>query len=252
MLKTTIYQSDSFKNHNIPFLFNKDIIEYDMKTAGYSLVREFNLLPSKTIEKLDKMKKQQRTIEIGKIQRDDEDFKRNLQRAFSDARELFFDANDIDTNEVLSIKKDAIFLNKKCNHTKFGDYIDFRPKNEYTSYIQLNRLEFYYSPQQIDVKGISNEKLELHKDCMIKFICNFFRKMETSSDEDVIEFTKRFIDKYKRRELEVGYYREFDFNSKYRTIDDELFEEYWEENKDELNISYNFQNILLKFIVIPL
>ena len=94
--------------------------------------------------------------------------------------------------------------------------------------------------------------LEYHKEYMIKFICQFFRKMETSSDEDVIEFTKRFIDKYKRRKLEVGYYREFDFSSKYRTNTGELYEEFWEEDKDELDISYNFQNILLKFIQIPL
>ena len=251
-MKTDIYKSDSFKNHNIPFLFNKDIVEYDMKDAGYSLVQEFDLLPKNIIDNLGKMKKKQRTIEIGKIQGNDEEFKNNLQQAFSDARKLFFDINDIDINEVLSIKKDAIFLNKRCRTTKLGEYIDFRPKHEYTSYIQLQRLEFYYSPEQIDIKGISDELLEYHKEYMIKFICQFFRKMETSSDEDVIEFTKRFIDKYKRRKLEVGYYREFDFSSKYRTNTGELYEEFWEEDKDELDISYNFQNILLKFIQIPL
>lgn len=253
MIKTDIYKRDSFKNPNIPYLFNKDIIEYDMKSAGFSLVREFKLLPVKTIQKLELMKNQQQKVEIGKLQRDDENFKKALAQSFEDARQLFFDVNDIDINEVLSIKKDAIFLNRRCKNTKLGDFIEFRPKNEYTSYIQLsNKLEFYYAPHQIEVKGISDEELEKHEEFMIKFICNFFRKMETSSDEEVIEFTKRFIDKYKRRKLEVGYYREFDFKSKFRTLYGELFNEYWEENKDELDISYNFQNILIKLIQIPL
>ena len=109
-MKTDIYKSDSFKNHNIPFLFNKDIVEYDMKDAGYSLVQEFDLLPKNIIDNLGKMKKKQRTIEIGKIQGNDEEFKNNLQQAFSDARKLFFDINDIDINEVLSIKRKIVCL----------------------------------------------------------------------------------------------------------------------------------------------
>ena len=251
-MTNTLWQKDLFINENIPYIFNREITEYDMSDAGFSLIQEFKLLPEKEIKELQKLGKQQRKVKIGLIQRENDKLKENLKISFQEARKIFINENKLDNNDIISIKKDAIITIKPCYINKLGDYINFRPKHEYTSYIQLQRLEFYYSPEQIDIKGISDELLEYHKDYMIKFICQFFRKMETSSDEDVIEFTKRFIDKYKRRKLEVGYYREFDFSSKYRTNTGELYEEFWEEEKGELNISYNFQNILLKFIQIPL
>ena len=66
--------------------------------------------------------------------------------------------------------------------------------------------------------------------------------METTSDTEVLEFLKRFIDKYKRKELEEGYYRRFDANSNFEIMPD----------SEEINISYNFNHILLKLVQIPL
>ena len=77
--------------------------------------------------------------------------------------------------------------------------------------------------------------------------------METEDNSTVIEFTRHFIDKYKNRELDVGYYRNFDNSSKFITYDkDIVYTECWDEFKDEIDISYNFYNILLKLIKIPL
>lgn len=248
-----IWESDNFINPNIPFLFNRNIIEYDMKEAGFSLSKEYELLDSNTIDYLSKLRKDRRTIEIGKIQQKDEKFKNDLKIAFQTARGLFFIENEIDVNDLISIKKDAILTTKKCKHQEFGKNILFRPKNEYSSYIQLEkRLEFYYSPTKLDVKGIGEDNLVNHQDYMISFIKRFFNKMETEDDITVISFTKRFIDKYKRKELEVGYYRELSNQPVFRTLDGDVFEEYWEDSKDDLDISYNFQKYLLKMIQIPL
>ena len=124
------------------------------------------------------------------------------------------------------------------------------------AYIQLgNRLECYYNPNKLDIKGIGEDNTKLHEEYMIKFIKSFIRKMETEKPEVVIDFTKRFITQYKRKELEVEYYRSFNHESCYRLIDEEsedIFYDYWEEYKDELDISYNFHNVLLKLIQIPL
>ena len=78
--------------------------------------------------------------------------------------------------------------------------------------------------------------------------------METSTPNEVIGFTKRFLDKYKRKELEVGYYRTFDSRSKCELLDDTegLYDNYFEEDKIDLDITYNYFNILLKLIQIPL
>lgn len=253
-MSSTLWKHDSYINKNVPFLFNKEIIEYDMKEAGFSLTQEFQLLDKKEIEKLKKYRKDNRKIELGKIQRNNETYKKGLKNAFETARQMFFEANDIEDSDIVSIKKDAIFASKTCKNHEFLEYIDFRPKHFYTSYIQLpNNIELYYSPNELSIKGIDDEKTGLHQNGMIHFINLFFKKMETEDTATVIEFTKRFIDKYKRRELGVEYYRTFDHKSKFYVSEDGTeFNDYWDDNKDELDITYNFYNVLLKLIQIPL
>ena len=42
MLEHSLWKNDNFLNRNIMFLFNKEITEYDMKEAGFSLIQEFH------------------------------------------------------------------------------------------------------------------------------------------------------------------------------------------------------------------
>ena len=59
-----LYECDLYINDNNPYLFNADIFEYDMKDAGFSLIKEFNLLDKSTIEKLSKQDKDIRKVNI--------------------------------------------------------------------------------------------------------------------------------------------------------------------------------------------
>lgn len=257
-MSSILWKHDTYTNPNIAFLFNKEIIEYDMKDAGFSLTREYNLLDDKTITKLSKYEKNKRKVTLGKIQRDDKEYRDSLKESFKLARKEFIESNNIEDNDIIAIKKDAIFVKSRCKHRSFGNFIEFRPKNTYTSYIQLGnkgkRLEFYYNIDVLDIKGISEENYSLHQNYMIKFIKSFFLRMETEDNENVIKFAKRFIDRYKRKELEVGYYRTFDYRSIIELIDnnEEIYKDYWEDKKADIDISYNFYNILLKLIQIPL
>ena len=77
--------------------------------------------------------------------------------------------------------------------------------------------------------------------------------MENSESSNTLEFTKDFIDKYKKRQLPVGYYRTFDYESCYHLLNSSItFDDYYEDKKEDLDISYNFNTILIKFIQIPL
>ena len=135
-----------------------------MKEAGFSLIQEFNLLPKDTITELKELGKEKRKIKIGKIQIKNDELKNNLKLAFKEARRIFFELNKLDDSEVISIKKDAIFVTRYCKHTAIGKYIEFRPKNYYTSYIRLGkRLELYYNPETMGIKGIGEEKLNIIK-----------------------------------------------------------------------------------------
>ena len=61
---------------------------------------------------------------------------------------------------------------------------------------------------------------------------------------------RNFIDSYKWKELDIGYYRTFDNKSVFKVIGGDIeFDRY--QNVDELDITYNFYLILrlLKIVV---
>lgn len=254
MSRNTLYKSDTFINDNIFYLFNKTIYEYDMKEAGFSLSKAYKLLSSTKIEELSRMKKDRRKIELGNIQRADDTYKERLKQAFEEARRMFFEANELQMDDIISIKKDAIFTTRHCEFQQFLDHIEFRPKNEYSSYIRLNKkIEMYYNQTNLDIKGLGDDAINYHKDYMINFINLYFNKMETESVGTILGFMRRFIDRYKQRELPVGYYRRFDRDPRFDTYDDEIkYYEYWEEHKDDLDIRFNYNEVLIKLIKIPL
>lgn len=246
-----LYKKDTYRNKNFIILINNHITEYDLKSANTSLCKEYNLLPDNQIDKIEKMKKKDRVVTIGKLQRKNKKFKDQLKSSFIDIRRRFFEENLITDDDIVSIKKDAIFSTKICGCVDFG-YCHFSVKNEYSSYMYLNKFEFYYSnlKQKIDVKGIDDTILEYHNNFMLDFMKKLFYHLETSEITTTVKFYKRFVDKYKRLQLPVGYYREFNQDSVIRlndsdeTYDDEIFIPY-EHKTEHLNIDYNFFNILL-------
>lgn len=251
-----MYKKESWINKNNPFMFNKTIIEYDMKEAGFSLIKEFNLLPDSVIDKLKEKPKSERTISIGMIQRDNRELAENLSLAFQSARKMFFESNQLEYNDIVSVKKDAIFTSRPVDSCEFGKYIKFRKKNQYTSYLYLGKaLELYYSPSHLDIKGINDSKIKLHEGYMVDLFKKYFHKAETESPEVLLDFMRRFTDKYKRKELDIGYYRTFDNRSAleiYRNGELMLFDKYMENDKEDISIDFNFFNVLLKLMRIPL
>lgn len=252
-----LYKHDTYLNKNIPYLFNYDITEYDLKDAGYSISKEYKLLSNEKLDYLKSLPKKKRTVQLGLYQREDSIFKENLKIGFRKARQIFFESNNILERELLSIKKDAIFLNRLCNNREFG-YLNFRPKNTYTSYLYLKTdnggtLELYYNKDKIDVKGISESKIELHENYMMKFLNTFFQKMESNTPKEVLQWLCRFISKYKRRDLETGYYRTFNNRSIIELLDNDVVDFIYEEDKsDNIEIGYNYFNILMKLVKMPL
>lgn len=214
-----------------------------MKSAGLSLIKEFQLLPKKTINKLDDIyDKEKRNKEIGLLERNNKELVEKKKIAFQVVREEFLKANQLEDNEVISIKKDAIFTTREVPHTTFGEYIVFQKKNQYSSYLRVGKrkMELYYNSDKINVKGIGDENVELHEDGMLAFYKTFIRKMEMEKPESVLRYLRSFIDQYKKMELPVEYYREFNAKSCYVTKTGGEYMDYWEDQKLDLDISYNY------------
>lgn len=254
----SLYQRHNYLNKNIPYIISNEIIEYDMQSAGFNLIKKYGLLDSNTIEYLESLSKKERQIQIGMYQINKRDLVKNMNEKFVEARKWFFEANELTDDDVLSIKKDAIITFKRCRNLEM-DNIIFAEKNIYSSYYYLAGNEFYYNPQTLDVKGISDEMLELHEEFMIEFLHDFFHMNETvMRKKKIIGTLKEFADYYKNKELDVGYYRELNSDSLYRLV------RYGSENikipngikyvdcLDNVDIGFNYFNYVIPLLSIHL
>lgn len=242
-----IWENDKYQA-DILSLVNRTIIEYDMRSANTSLAREFNLLPEDKISEIESLGKKARVIAVGKIKRLDESYHEKEKSAFMEARRLFFEKNEIEDDEVISIKRDAIFLTRYATITKVGKYIEFRPKNEYTSFVYMKPLEIYYSPTGLDIKGISDEVYDkYHKEYFGDFLFTAIRMLNNCDKDQVLKYIRRFFDDYKWRKLESGYYREFNNMSQFRYLSGEVAMDEFMEDISQVDISHNFK-LIIKFL----
>ena len=252
LAKRTLYV-----NPNIRFLSNSNIVEYDMKNAGFSLIKKYDMLPKKKIEELEKIGKeeklldkkygkQKQTILIGKLQRENKELATKIKVAFEIERENFMTKNQLSEHDIISIKKDAFFVSTtKVIDGTIDKFIKFRKKNSYSSYLYIKPLEIYYKRGiDLEVKGISEDKQEVHGEYMYAFIQKALHAYETRELPSVLYMMTSFIDKYKQLQLEPGYYRELNAQSKFSYLDGEKSEIEYRENLSELDIMTNFQILL--------
>ena len=220
-------------NPNIQYLFDEEIIEYDMKDAGFNIIKQFKLLSDEKIRELEKMGKGfDRHKAIGILQKDKE-FSIKLLDKFAEMRSLFVGYNNLTDNNIIAVKKDAIFTIGECKKLKFGK-IEFAPKNRYSSYIRFEEnknLEIYYSKDATDIKGMSESSINRHRIYTVQFLREIISKLE-DKNLSVRRELMNFIDSYKTMTMEEGYYLEFNNKS----ID--------------INPLYNYQKVLIPLVQI--
>lgn len=251
-----LYERDIYTIKGIDFLISKTINEYDMKNAGYNLIKYFKLLPESKIKYLSGLSKSDRIIQIGLYERHDREFAKQLTESFKEMRRLFFIENNLEDDQILSIKKDAIFtVGRECQITKFKN-VEFVKKHKYTSYHRFDNIEMYYreSNNTLDIKGIKDELLYQHEKYFLSFLKRVFRLLEQNDTKALIKFMKRFIMEYKNRELDIEYYRELSPDSIYsfneNVIGDSKYFKAGVENVssnmiNDINISYNYKKYIL-------
>lgn len=210
------YHKTTWLNPNIEYLFDDTIIEHDLRDAGFSIIKQYKLLPESKIRELEALGKGiERHIIIGKIQGEDKEFSKALSNKFAEIRSLFISANNLDDNKILAVKKDAIYTIGECNKTRFGN-LEFARKNVYSSYIRfpnIQNLEIYYSEDNIDIKGMSDSSVNRHRLYMLEFIREIISLLEMR-DPKAKRIIKRFISEYKNHRLDEEYYIEFNNMSK--------------------------------------
>lgn len=210
-----------------------------------------------TIEKLEAMPKKERNIKIGLMIRKDKELGKIINENLVEYRRRFMERNGIPDSNVLSIKKDAIFLiNQPVKSTRF-DNVEFVLKNRYSSFYNLNGVEFYYSPEYTHVKGLGKEVPKIHRKYMMKFLRKVFKQAETAPDLTIMCNTIRtFSDKYRKRELDLEYYREMNSTSMFKLMNP--YNSHMEftiphvdySELDNLDIRFNYMKYILPLIKI--
>ena len=131
------------------------------------------------------------------------------------------------------------------------------------------KIELYYSSskvsfngiENIDVKGISDKKIILHKEFMLDFLYYIFDMIENDSLENTIDGFNRFYNQYINKDLNLGYYRNFNSESMFTISYNSPFlkgmhyeiEQPCITSKDDfdlINISYNmnFLRIIFQYL----
>lgn len=258
MTYSNMYSKDSYLNPNIQYLISNNIIEYDMKKANISILLNEGLITPEQYNYYYNLPGKRRSIEIGLLQRDNQKIKDGLNKNFSKYRELLFSHNNIQDHELLSIKKDAIFvINKRCNVTSFG-HVNFVEKNNYNSFYRYKHYEFYYLLDKIhnneilDIKGIDKRTICLHDNYMIDFLKFLFETIETDSIKNAINYLTRFLYQYNNMQLESGYYRELDSLSKFRFRSSSIISytsDYLSNEDDKFILDINYNRLILTYFL---
>lgn len=244
-----IWERHNYTNHDIGMIVNGEIIEYDIKSAGLNLAKEYGYIDRSILDRLEKMEKKIRNIRLGLIKKKDEQIGKQENEALIKSRKLFIVSNKLNVEDIIAIKKDAIFVSRRCNERKFGN-IEFVPKNKYTSYMEINKLEFYYNSTQLDIKGIGDVVYEQHENYMIDFFKTYFSLMELGNKTKLIDYITNFVFQYKSRLLDLRYYRELNVQSTYRlniTVERDVYgiDNIDSSSFDVVDIGYNYFKYLV-------
>lgn len=240
----------------VNFIFSRYIYEYDIQKANISILYDKDIISYDDYIQLYNADKLYRQVYIGNLQKKNATLTKVLQDGIIEAKRNLFIQNNIEPNEVLSIKNDAVFIiGRKLDHTDFGT-VHFIEKHEYTSFVRLLNIEIYYGYNRIrndetfSVKGLGKNEV-YHTDYMIDFILYILNSIQMRDTQSVIIDMTEFYYNYINKNLHIGYYREFNPMSKYRIgeflvddLDDTI------DNKYSINISYNTRVLteLFKYI----
>jgi hypothetical protein len=244
-----LVEKSNWTSKALVYLKNVKITEYDLKDGGLSVITEYNLLTPDVIAKLKAIEKEKRNIVIGKLQAKYPKLSEEMVVGFKEARKAFVIRNSISSDKILSIKKDALFIINGINvQEQITPNLLFRGKNMYSSYLNLNKREFYFSPfnQDLDIKGLSEDVISKQSEYLLKSIKTFMRLAEKVQKDVLFDTLKDFQAKYLSKELDPEYYRNLD-TGKFLFGEYEM-DECFADWKGTLDISYNYINYVLPMI----
>jgi hypothetical protein len=230
-----------------------NIQEWDLAKANISILRSLNLISEEQYQDYLVMPKQQREVAIGCLRRDNPSIEAGYQEGLLMARQLFFDINELEQENVLYIDNDSITTVHTWDDRRAGyingninPFINFRIKNRYTSLYKINEIDFLYyldgSTEKYRLKNINQEKMEnYHSGYFLDFLLAIAYSIQVNGILDSINMVRDTYRRYVNREMPIEYYREFNAGNRYK-IASTPYHIYYSEiyaDRNTVDISYN-------------
>ena len=257
----------------ISFIIGRRIIEVDVTKANISILREADRISEDQYRYFLTSDRMERLVFVGNMQAKDESITALLQSRLREVRQKIFEIFCIDYSNLLSIRNDAVIFvdNGYRSYTpeiaqttekykSAGDitetyylsqYLKFRVKGLYSSYYKIGNKEILYfinrisGEEYIDVAGIGDDALDLHRPYFLDLLMSLFESAEEGDIADTIDFLSKVYSQYISKSFDIGYYRRFDANSRYdidKTISnlyDYQLDHMTNDQKSIVDISYN-------------
>lgn len=157
----------NYLNKNISF-YTGSVFEYDIKNAYPSLLRctDYRFMDESLYEDInndiEEVNKKDILIKIGREIKYNPDISIYLNNKLKEYLSKFQFDNNIEDEDIISIKKDALFVTTKCDKLEY-DILNFRMKNRYSLffYDYISNYEYYISYERgiidFSIKGLGND-----------------------------------------------------------------------------------------------
>lgn len=213
-----VLSKTNWTDPNVDLLIH-EIFEYDMSDGGFSIIRQHRLIDEQDENRIAQITdKHERHVAVGNLSRDKKykGLSKTINEGFRQYRCRFGAENELSPEDILSIKKDAIFTKKHCDILEFGQYVKFRERNVFQAFMRIKKLEVYWNEDGVQIKGIQDEVLDkYHRNYSCDVIWRFMKKLTQYDYKGAQKYLVRMMDQYKQRKLAPEYYRTFDALSIY-------------------------------------
>lgn len=216
-----MHDKQVWSNPDIQYMFNEHICEYDMRSASLSISKRFQLLDNDLLEQLNLMRKEDRVVRIGLIQKENKGFSESLLSGIRLIRKKFIMENNLTENDIIALHSDAVFMKTKRKVVTDIEGVHFAKKGEWSSFIRYKNIDMYYANDCIKYQNINKDLLMEQTLGMNLHLRKFFQMMEDCDDE-VFAYLSKFQKQYLQDKLPQQYYSAFGRIGEYKSYNLQL------------------------------